>query len=88
VYLLFLLKEYNTLKGKKKARVFTPAFFVYNWRYPGFFCFLRKEVIQPHLPVRLPCYDFALLAKRTLIAFLSPKRVGKKQFQVPSTQLA
>ena len=19
---------------------------------------LRKEVIQPHLPVRLPCYDF------------------------------
>ena len=21
--------------------------------------FLRKEVIQPHLPVRLPCYDFA-----------------------------
>ena len=20
--------------------------------------FLRKEVIQPHLPVRLPCYDF------------------------------
>ena len=22
------------------------------------FLFLRKEVIQPHLPVRLPCYDF------------------------------
>ena len=21
-------------------------------------CFLRKEVIQPHLPIRLPCYDF------------------------------
>ena len=20
--------------------------------------FLRKEVIQPHLPIRLPCYDF------------------------------
>ena len=19
---------------------------------------LRKEVIQPHLPIRLPCYDF------------------------------
>ena len=37
---------------------------------------LRKEVIQPHLPVRLPCYDFtpvigitlgsSLLAVRTL----------------------
>ena len=23
---------------------------------PSFF--LRKEVIQPHLPIRLPCYDF------------------------------
>ena len=37
---------------------------------------LRKEVIQPHLPIRLPCYDFtpiigptfgsALLADRLL----------------------
>ena len=25
----------------------------------------RKEVIQPHLPVRLPCYDFTLLTKHT-----------------------
>ena len=24
--------------------------------FPYFF-FLRKEVIQPHLPIRLPCYD-------------------------------
>ena len=26
----------------------------------------RKEVIQPHLPVRLPCYDFVPVAKPTL----------------------
>ncbi len=26
----------------------------------------RKEVIQPHLPVRLPCYDFALVTNLTL----------------------
>ena len=26
---------------------------------------LRKEVIQPHLPVRLPCYDFTPLARHT-----------------------
>ena len=26
---------------------------------------LQKEVIQPHLPVRLPCYDFTLLTKHT-----------------------
>ena len=26
----------------------------------------RKEVIQPHLPVRLPCYDFVPIAGFTL----------------------
>jgi hypothetical protein len=26
---------------------------------------LRKEVIQPHLPVRLPCYDFVPIAGST-----------------------
>jgi hypothetical protein len=26
---------------------------------------LRKEVIQPHLPVRLPCYDFVPIARPT-----------------------
>ena len=25
----------------------------------------RKEVIQPHLPVRLPCYDFTPLTLHT-----------------------
>ena len=27
---------------------------------------LRKEVIQPHLPVRLPCYDFTPIIDPTL----------------------
>ena len=26
--------------------------------FKGAFLLLRKEVIQPHLPIRLPCYDF------------------------------
>ena len=26
---------------------------------------LRKEVIQPHLPVRLPCYDLVLITGPT-----------------------
>ena len=34
----------------------------------------RKEVIQPHLPVRLPCYDFTPLALHTFDA--SPLAVG------------
>jgi hypothetical protein len=28
----------------------------------------RKEVIQPHLPVRLPCYDFVPITSPTLDA--------------------
>ena len=28
--------------------------------------FLLKEVIQPHLPVRLPCYDFTPVTSPTL----------------------
>ena len=30
------------------------------------FLFPEKEVIQPHLPVRLPCYDFTPLTGHTL----------------------
>ena len=37
---------------------------------------LRKEVIQPHLPVRLPCYDFTPITNPTfdgcLLAVGSP----------------
>jgi hypothetical protein len=32
---------------------------------------LRKEVIQPLVPQRLPCYDFTLIANHTLGAYLS-----------------
>lgn len=30
-----------------------------------YYMLLRKEVIQPHLPVRLPCYDFVPIANPT-----------------------
>ena len=36
---------------------------------------LRKEVIQPHLPVRLPCYDFVPIARPTFDSSLR-KRLG------------
>ena len=32
-----------------------------TWSNTSYFTYvflLRKEVIQPHLPIRLPCYDF------------------------------
>src|SRR5690625_3961727 len=36
---------------------------------------LRKEVIQPHLPVRLPCYDFVPIASPTFDSS-PPKGLG------------
>ena len=32
---------------------------------------LRKEVIQPQVPLRLPCYDFTPVANPTVVACLS-----------------
>ena len=32
----------------------------------GSVCVLRKEVIQPQVPLRLPCYDFTPVTSRTL----------------------
>ena len=34
-----------------------------------FILILRKEVIQPHLPIRLPCYDFTPVTFPTLDGF-------------------
>ena len=33
--------------------------------FSSLFFFLRKEVIQPHLPIRLPCYDLTLIINPT-----------------------
>ena len=36
---------------------------------------LRKEVIQPHLPIRLPCYDFTLIISPTFDCVLLAVRL-------------
>ena len=38
--------------------------------------FSLKEVIQPHLPVRLPCYDFTPLTRRTFGTVLLAVRLA------------
>ncbi len=43
----------------------------------------RKEVIQPHLPVRLPCYDFTPITDPTLDA--CPPRGLAQRLQVLPT---
>ena len=35
----------------------------------------RKEVFQPHLPVRLPCYDLTLVTVLTVVAALLAVRL-------------
>ena len=37
--------------------------------------FSRKEVIQPHLPIRLPCYDFTPVANPTFGSVLLAVRL-------------
>ena len=44
---------------------------------------LRKEVIQPHLPVRLPCYDFTPIASPTFDGSL-PKGLGHRLRVLPT----
>ena len=45
---------------------------------------LRKEVIQPHLPIRLPCYDFTPVIAPTLdgcILAVYPPASGVNDFR-------
>ena len=44
---------------------------------------LRKEVIQPHLPVRLPCYDFTPIADPTFDGSL-PYGLGHRLRVLPT----
>ncbi len=44
---------------------------------------LRKEVIQPHLPVRLPCYDFVPIADPTFDSSL-PDGLGRRLRVLPT----
>ncbi len=46
--LMYVLRDSSLKTKQKQKRLFMKLSFI----------FLRKEVIQPHLPIRLPCYDF------------------------------
>ena len=54
------------------ADLSTPGCFLRSPRpFPAWiFILLRKEVIQPHLPIRLPCYDLAPIRDLALGALL------------------
>ena len=53
-------------------------------RYLTTSCLHRKEVIQPHLPIRLPCYDFTPIIDFTLDGWLpkvTPPALGTSDFR-------
>ena len=52
---MFFGNERSILAGKPEALSFT---------------ILRKEVIQPQVPLRLPCYDFTPVADPTVVGCL------------------
>jgi hypothetical protein len=57
----------------KSASIFIGLFKFQAWINPRsgtIKSFLRKEVIQPQVPLRLPCYDFTPVADPTVVACL------------------
>ena len=56
--------KFYSLDNSTVKHILFLYFFRFSWIdsavYTAYFIsnFLRKEVIQPHLPIRLPCYDF------------------------------
>ena len=62
----FLRLENEELEGFKQSVLERFAIIFLRHLVP----LLRKEVIQPHLPVRLPCYDFTPVMKPTVAAAL------------------
>ena len=42
---------------------------------------LRKEVIQPQVPLRLPCYDFTPVAEPTVVRCLLERLAQRRQVE-------
>ena len=48
---------------------------------------LRKEVIQPQVPLRLPCYDFTPVADLTVDGYLPPESGLAHRLRVKPTPM-
>jgi hypothetical protein len=56
------------------------------WKHAGYLCgrldelqscpLSQKEVIQPHLPIRLPCYDFTPVMNHSVVTVLPKVRLA------------
>ena len=72
--------------GKAERAHLAVAIVRYSLRlFPWKLSLPRKEVIQPHVPVRLPCYDFTPLTLHTFDA--SPPRGLGRRLRVQTTRV-
>jgi hypothetical protein len=55
----------HLIKGCRRVPLVNTPSATSSFGRPSRGVLLRKEVIQPHLPVRLPCYDFVPIASPT-----------------------
>ena len=68
ITVVFYIIYYNKLsKNMNQISSFDPSKLISDNDKAGIFLFfLKKEVIQPLIPQRLPCYDFTLITNHTL----------------------
>ena len=67
--------SYRTLKIKQQRISVIPLTLDVRMSYLIHSGLHRKEVIQPHLPIRLPCYDFTPVANPTFGSVLLAVRL-------------
>ena len=69
VFFFQLTSAFAATFATASASVYFPLTFLQR------LCLLRKEVIQPPLPIRLPCYDFTPITKPTFDRVLQKVRL-------------
>ena len=73
-YFLFLKVLFRAFKIKQRFKNYS-VIPTLEFRYIAVSVLHRKEVIQPHLPIRLPCYDFTPVANPTFGSVLLAVRL-------------
>ena len=72
----YLLFQYNKYLRQKEKKIIHLLFLI-----------PRKEVIQPQVPLQLPCYDFTLVTNFTVVICLLKKRLAS-YFRVKPISMA
>jgi len=61
------MNSFTNIRDKEEKRGRLQCTMLSDSSKVNFWTVLRKEVIQPQVPLRLPCYDFTPVADYTLV---------------------